>query len=71
MTLAPFHNHDVVIFEEPDHHDHNRIVRQVAIRKDWGWKDGQWQVAIHGFRRIKDEEVRRLLVTGRGRLVGR
>jgi hypothetical protein len=28
-----------------------------AIRRDSGWKDGQWQVAIHGFRRVTDEFI--------------
>lgn len=29
----------------------------VAVRHDYSWPDGQWQVAIHGFWRVTDEFI--------------
>ena len=35
----------------------DRNEKHVAIRRDYGWKDGPWQVAIHGFWRVSDEFI--------------
>ena len=33
----------------------DRNEKHVAIRRDYGWKDGPWQVAVNGFWRVSDE----------------
>lgn len=46
-----YRNGTVAVFTEDDGE------LQVAIRRDYGWSDGEWQVATHGFRRVPDEFI--------------
>jgi hypothetical protein len=45
---------DIATFNHPTRPEKGK---QVAIRRDYGWEDGQWQVAIHGFWRVTDEFI--------------
>lgn len=48
-----FKDGDIAIFY--DGPDGNK--KHVAIRRDYRWKEGEWQVAIHGFWRVTDKFI--------------
>jgi hypothetical protein len=50
--MSEWKDGDIVMFQRPED-----PTPHVAIRRDYGWKDGQWQVAINGFWRVTDEFV--------------
>lgn len=50
--MTEWNDGDVAMFQRPED-----PAPHVAIRRDFGWKDGQWRVAINGFWRVSDEFI--------------
>lgn len=51
-----FRDEDVAVWIDPEDGE-----IQIAIRRDFGWPSGTWQIAYHRYRRLTDEQVQDLI----------